>query len=138
MGEFSQSDYASLAAANDFQLVEISRSSFKVKDLLSVAEKSGFPLEDWAKWLHISSFDNLSQRGGDEALEPLQAERLLELARLFHYGEEVFGDPAMFRKWLRHKIVALGDIEPVSLLDNSFGIDIVRTELGRIEHGIFA
>ena len=138
MIDLSQRDYLSYEMAGDFKLVALSREGVKVKDFLSLVEKSGFSLSEWAKWLHISEPARLSQSNGSDTLEPFQAERLLELNRLFRFGEEVFGDPAMFRKWLRHKIIALGDIEPVSLLDNSFGIDIVRTELGRIEHGIFA
>ena len=138
MIDLSQKDYLSYEMAGDFKLVALSREGVKVKDFLTFAEKSGFSLNEWAEWLHISEPAHFLQSNGSDALEPFQAERLLELNRLFRFGEEVFGDPAMFRKWLRHKIIALGDIEPVSLLDNSFGIDIVRTELGRIEHGIFA
>ncbi len=35
------------------------------------------------------------------------------------------------------KSVALAGVKPKDLLDTAFGISMVYTELGRIEHGIF-
>jgi putative toxin-antitoxin system antitoxin component (TIGR02293 family) len=138
MIDFTQEEYASLATAEDFELVALSRNGIKIKDFLAIADESGFSLEDWAKWLRIGQFDQLLKKEGSDEMPPFQAERLLELARLFHHGNEVFGNPEKFKKWLWSEIMALGGVKPISLLDNTFGINMVHTELGRIEHGIFA
>ena len=40
--------------------------------------------------------------------------------------------------WLDAENIALGGVKPKSLLDSTFGIEIVKDELTRIEHGILA
>jgi uncharacterized protein (DUF2384 family) len=40
--------------------------------------------------------------------------------------------------WIRTPSIIFKGNTPLSLLDTSFGFDMVLTELGRIEHGIFA
>jgi putative toxin-antitoxin system antitoxin component (TIGR02293 family) len=67
---------------------------------------------------------------------PPQSDRILEIALLINQGIKVFGDRSSFESWLFSDSIALGGVSPVSLLDNTFGIALVRDELGRIEHGI--
>ena len=54
------------------------------------------------------------------------------------YGIEVFDDQDKFNVWLLTKNVALGGIKPKDLLDSSFGIQLLKDELTRIEHGVLA
>ncbi len=54
------------------------------------------------------------------------------------YGIEVFGKQDNFNVWLNTKNIALGGIKPKELLDSSFGIQILKDELTRIEQGILA
>ena len=69
---------------------------------------------------------------------PLQSERIIQISLLYQYGIEVFGTPEKFDLWLGAINPALGGLSPKDLLDNSFGINLVRNELTRIEHGILA
>ncbi|MCH7409706.1 MbcA/ParS/Xre antitoxin family protein [Belliella sp. DSM 111904] len=57
---------------------------------------------------------------------------------LFKFGEKVFGSMDLFRGWLHDSSIPLGGTSPISLLDTTFGIDLVHDELGRIQHGIFS
>lgn len=57
---------------------------------------------------------------------------------LCKFGEDVFGDKDVFQAWLHDKSIPLGNFTPISLLDTSFGIVMVKEELGRIQHGVFA
>ncbi len=66
------------------------------------------------------------------------SEKAIELARLYDRGEEVFGSIDKFKMWMRTPSIIFKGNTPLSLLDTSFGFDMVLTELGRIEHGIFA
>jgi uncharacterized protein (DUF2384 family) len=50
----------------------------------------------------------------------------------------VFGDKERFNVWLNATNIALGNVKPKDLLDNTFGISLLKDELGRIEHGILA
>ena len=57
---------------------------------------------------------------------------------LFKKGTEVFGSTANFLVWINSKNIALGGEKPTDLLDNSFGINMVKNELVKIEHGVLA
>lgn len=71
-------------------------------------------------------------------LNPEQSERIIELAKLYSRGEEVFGNMDAFKQWMNSTVMALGNKKPKTFLDTSMGIDLLMNELGRIEHGIFA
>jgi len=57
---------------------------------------------------------------------------------LVRKGEEVFGDKSKFDAWLNATNVSLGNVVPKNLLDSSFGINLLKDELIRIEYGVFA
>ena len=57
---------------------------------------------------------------------------------LFQKGIEVFGNASKFITWIDSKNIALGGIKPKNLLDNAFGINLIKDELIKIEHGILA
>ena len=44
----------------------------------------------------------------------------------------MFGDEAYFHTWLVTQNIALGNITPKELLDNTFGIQLLNDELTRI------
>ncbi|MBC7778044.1 MAG: DUF2384 domain-containing protein [Phycisphaerae bacterium] len=138
MIDFSQEGYASFATAEDFELVALSRSGIKIKDFLAIADESGFSLEDWAKWLHIDLSELVLQSTEEHFLEPHQSERVLDINRLLYFGTIVLGNANMLLKWFNHVSMPLGSVTPKSLLDTTFGIDIVHNELGRIQHGVLA
>lgn len=73
-----------------------------------------------------------------QKLNPEQSERVIELAKLYSRGEEVFGSMDTFKEWMDHTIIALGNQKPKTYLDTSLGIDLLMDELGRIENGILA
>jgi len=50
----------------------------------------------------------------------------------------VFGNKLKFDSWLETSNLALGDINPKSFLDSNLGINLVKDELARIEHGVLA
>ena len=138
MVDVSQKEYTSLATAEDFELVALSRSGIKIKDFLAIAKVSGFSLEEWATWLRIDPSKLLNRNNEERFLEPHQSERVLDINRLFYYGRAVLGNSNMLFRWFNHSSIPLGGIPPKSLLDNTFGIDMVYAELGRIQHGVLA
>jgi putative toxin-antitoxin system antitoxin component (TIGR02293 family) len=70
--------------------------------------------------------------------DPLQSEKIIEIALFYNKGVEVFGTTDKFNAWLETDNLALGSLKPKTLLDNSFGIGILRDELSAIEYGILA
>jgi putative toxin-antitoxin system antitoxin component (TIGR02293 family) len=97
----------------------------------------GFSLEDMAAILHTT--DRTLRRYTDKTkLNTEQSERVLELAKLYSYGESVFGDLENFKLWMNSNIQALNNQTPKSFLDTSLGIQLITNCIGRLEHGVYS
>ena len=99
---------------------------------------SPFNDNQWSEFLNINI--RTLQRYKNDAnhiFKPLQSERIFELAEVISVGNSIFDTPEYFQFWLNSPSVALGNETPVSLLDSSYGKELVLAELNRIEHGIF-
>lgn len=123
--------------ANKHQYISLIRNGVPMQTLLHLMKSTGITAAEIASILHTSE-RTLRRYTNDTLLNPEQSERIIELARLFSRGAEVFGSLNNFKAWMNSTIVALGNIKPKELLDTSLGIEILQEELGRIEHGIFA
>jgi putative toxin-antitoxin system antitoxin component (TIGR02293 family) len=97
-----------------------------------------FTMNDWSRILHLSERTLQRYKKDRLSFEALYAERILEIILLQNKGLEVFGSESKYYSWLNSINVSLGGISPRELLDNSFGIGLVRDELLRIQHGILA
>ncbi len=75
---------------------------------------------------------------GNKKLEKNYSIQLFELADLFLYGTEVFGDKENFFKWIELPNTALGGLKPKELLELPGGIAKVKDLLGRIEYGVYS
>lgn len=64
--------------------------------------------------------------------------KLFEIADLFLYGEEVFGNRNAFFQWLNLPNTALGGLHPQELIEIPGGVSKVKDILGRIEYGVYS
>jgi putative toxin-antitoxin system antitoxin component (TIGR02293 family) len=101
-------------------------------------DENQFNVSEWAQFLHISerTIQRLSKE--NRSFDMHQSERIIQIMILHHLGVEVFGSSEKFNTWMRTENPALGKIMPKQLLDSAFGIDMVKDELLRIEHGVLA
>jgi putative toxin-antitoxin system antitoxin component (TIGR02293 family) len=130
--------YASTDDKNALSLVEMVRQGIGFDSFDKFAGKSPFSFQEWSAYLHLSERTMQRYRNDRKTFEPLQSEKILEIALLYNKGIEVFGDAGRFDAWLAMENLALGNIRPKALLDNSFGINMVKDELIRIESGVLA
>ncbi len=72
-----------------------------------------------------------------KVLDTELSERVLNIARVYAKGTEVFGDMDTFNIWLLLHNPLMGDT-PKNLLDTTTGCRIVEHELIRAQHGIMA
>jgi putative toxin-antitoxin system antitoxin component (TIGR02293 family) len=130
--------YESLDDGNILYLIQYSRTGLSYQRFLQLTRNTSFTTSDWAGILHLS--ERTLQRYKKESLsfEPLQSERILEIALLYRKGCEVFGSNDRFSAWLGMDNIALNGLKPRELLDNSFGIGMIKDELLRIQFGILA
>lgn len=122
---------------NKHQYINIIREGVKMQTLEHLMDTTGITPSEMSSIIHTSE-RTLRRYTTSTILSPEQSERIIELARLFSRGSEVFGSLNNFKTWMNSKVLALGNIQPKNLLDTSLGIEILQEELGRIEHGIFA
>jgi putative toxin-antitoxin system antitoxin component (TIGR02293 family) len=121
-----------------FQLIEMVRNGIEYNRFVSLAGQIPFSMEDWSQFLHLSERTFQRYKKEKKKFDALHSEKILEITLLFKKGTEVFGDAEKFHTWLNMSNVALGGITPKNLLDNTFGINMLKDELIRIEHGILS
>lgn len=114
------------------------RKGIEYKLFNEFASKVPFSLSDWSRFLHISQRTIQRYKKEHRKFDSLHSEKILEIILFYQKGIDVFGSTDKFNSWLNVKSVALGGVKPITLLDNTFGINLLNDELSRIEHGILA
>lgn len=130
--------YQSADDKNVLAIIDAVRTGISYTDFDKMASKTPFSLAEWASYLQLSERTIQRNQKENKPFQPIQSEKIIELVMLYEYGIEVFGDKDNFNIWLTSRSVALGGRAPKELLDTKFGIDLVKDELGRIEHGVLA
>jgi len=130
--------YATLDDKNAYSLINAIKEGIRFSFFEKLAKNIPFTLREWASYLHLSerSLQRFKKEKG--TFNTVSSEKIIEITMLNKYGIEVFDDQDKFNVWLLTKNVALGGIKPKDLLDSSFGIQLLKDELTRIEHGILA
>ncbi len=91
---------------------------------------------DWANFLDISTKSLHRYKMTSKRFKPYQSEKIIEMAEVTHVGIDVFGDLDKFKLWLNTQNFALGNVKPMELLKDSYGKELVMSELTRINYGI--
>ncbi len=120
-------------------LIETIRHGLPTQALARLAKALRVKVFDLENILPVSrrTLQRYAQQDGKFLPQEL-SDHMLQVAKVYARAVEVFADEARALEWLQASIVALGGRIPLSLLDTSAGVDVVLTELGRIEYGVFA
>ncbi len=97
-----------------------------------------FSENDWSYFLDISAKSLQRYKQSARHFKSLQSEKIIEMAEVTNIGLEVFGDISKFKLWLDTPNFALRMLKPIELLKDSYGKEMVLSELTRINHGIFS
>jgi putative toxin-antitoxin system antitoxin component (TIGR02293 family) len=119
-------------------LVRMVREGLPYPLFARFSAETPFTAAEWAAYLHLSERTIQRYKKEQSTFEPPQTERILEIILLCNQGEQVFGQKEKFNTWLNAESVALGNVKPKELLDSSFGINLLKDELIKIEHGVLA
>ena len=125
--------YSSIDDKNVLSFIEIIRSGIQFKIFLVFANSSPFTLNEWSNFLHISERTMQRYEREKRRFDSLQSEKILEIAMLYKKGSS-----EKFNSWLETDNLALGKTKPKSFFDSSFGINLFKDELTRIEYGVLA
>ncbi len=130
--------YSSLDDGNIFSIINAVKKGLQYSFFERLTANIPFTLREWSQFLHLSERSLNRYKKEKAVFGNTASEKILEITMLNKYGIEVFGSQDKFNHWLNTKNVALGGIKPKTLLDSSFGIQMLKDELTRIEHGILA
>jgi putative toxin-antitoxin system antitoxin component (TIGR02293 family) len=96
-----------------------------------------FSENDWADFLDISTKSlQRYKNAAEHNFRPLHSEKIIEMAEVTKAGLDVFGDIEKLKLWLNTPSYALGSLKPIELLKDSYGKEMVMSELNRINYGI--
>ena len=118
-------------------LITAVRRGLRVSAVDSVVEELDAPRSQVLPTLRIAR-RTMERRKLSGRLLPEESERVYRLAKILALAESVLGTKEKARHWLHTPNRALGNVAPLSLLENEAGADEVTNVLGRIEHGVFS
>jgi putative toxin-antitoxin system antitoxin component (TIGR02293 family) len=130
--------YNSVDDKNILAIIDAVRTGISVSEFENVTRNIPFSVAEWATYLQLSERTIQRAQKDKKSFQPIHSERIVELVMLYEYGMEVFGDKENFDIWLNSKSISLGGRTPKELFDTRFGVNMVKDELGRIEHGVLA
>ena len=105
-----------------------------------IQKNTPFTENDWASYLGIStkSMQRYRHQSAKHHFKPMHSEKIIELAEVTKAGLDVFENMETLKLWLHTPNYALGKMQPIELLKDSYGKEWVLAELTRINHGILA
>ena len=123
--------------ASALAFVPMARDGFPFAALEATAGSLGRSVEATAKVINIAQ-RTIYLRKQNNRLRPEESDRVLRLALVIADAEDVLGSREKAQRWLSKPSRALANKTPESLLATEYGAQLVREELSRIEHGVFA
>ncbi len=115
----------------------IRQRPLKKRHVIFISNKLGLQQKDTAELIGVSVRTYQRQKRTAN-ITNAASEIVLKLAELFEIGLTTFdNDEESFLTWLNASIPALNNEKPITLLSSNLGIELVKDELLRIEHGIY-
>ena len=123
---------------NKLMIVHVIRDGVPYSLFAKIQEYTPFSEKDWSVFLDISTKSLQRYKQSPKKFKPIQSEKIIEMAEVTNIGLDVFGDMGKFKLWLNTPSFALGNLNPIDLLRDSYGKEMVIGELTRINYGILA
>lgn len=119
-------------------VVDVIRQGIPTSLFMSIKHLTPFSDQEWSDFLDIS-LKSLQRykKESDYVFRAIHSEKIIELMEVTVIGLEVFDTAADFSAWLNASSHALGNRRPIELLRDSYGKELVLSELQRIDQGVF-
>jgi putative toxin-antitoxin system antitoxin component (TIGR02293 family) len=111
---------------------------FSYKDFQKITEKIPFTLAEWASILHVSERTLQRYAKNNSTFATINAERIFLIEKVLKEATTTFGKPEKFYDWIIRNPYSMEGNLSIQSLSSYEGIQQVLTQLGRIQHGIFA
>lgn len=124
---------------NKMLMIQAIRAGIPYSLFNAIQEYTPFSENDWAIFLDISTKSlQRYKTSPDHSFKPSHSEKIIEMAEVTKVGLDVFHDIKKLKLWLYTPCYALRNQKPIDLLADSYGKELVLTELHHINQGIFA
>jgi uncharacterized protein (DUF2384 family) len=110
---------------------------FSYKKFEKIAVKIPFTQKDWAAILHLSEKTLQRYSKDNKNFEGIYVDRILQIEMLINMGLEAFKDADAFYDWLKKDKQALGNLLSFDSLKSTYGIELLKNQLGRILHTVY-
>jgi putative toxin-antitoxin system antitoxin component (TIGR02293 family) len=111
---------------------------FTYTEFKKIADKAPFTQSEWAALLHVSERTLQRYAKNNGVFAPINAERAMQIANIVAEGKRTFGKSEMFYQWLKSNPYMLEGSLSFESLTTAHGIQMILTQLARIQHGILA
>jgi putative toxin-antitoxin system antitoxin component (TIGR02293 family) len=123
--------------ANKMLIIAAIRAGIPYSLFDLIRDYTPFTENDWANFFDISTKSlQRYKSSADHHFKPIHSEKIIEMAEVTKVGLDVFGTIDKLRLWLNTPSYALGNLKPIELLKDSYGKELVISELIHINHGI--
>jgi putative toxin-antitoxin system antitoxin component (TIGR02293 family) len=117
-------------------MIKVIREGVPYSLFTIIQDYTPFTDKDWSNFLDISTKSFLRYKQSTKKFKPIHSEKIIEMAEVTNLGLEVFGNLEKFKRWLDTPNFSLGNMKPIDLLMDSYGKELVISELTRINYGI--
>ena len=111
---------------------------FNYTEFKKIADRTPFTQAEWAAILHLSERTLQRYAKDNSSFAPINAERALQIEKVLKEGKTAFGNTQNFYNWLKRNPSMLEGTLSIESLHSLDGIEKILTQLGRIQHGLFA
>ncbi len=111
--------------------VKLFRDGFSKATFDRLKDATGLDYNQLATALSVST-KTLQRK---EVFELVQSEKMYELAELYAMGYSYFGKEG-FRRWMERPLFSIGNVKPIDVIDVSEGMELLKGEIMRVQHGI--
>lgn len=130
--------YVNSIVENPYDFIHLANKGIDAAVIKNFRSYFNLSRDSIAHMLNVSEPTLYRWTKANKSLDRNFSVKLFEIADLFLYGIEVFGDKENFFKWLKLPNTALGSLEPYELIEIPGGVAKVKDILGRIEHGVYS
>ena len=109
---------------------------YKLFDLIQ--HFTPFTENNWADFLDLSTKSLHRYKQTSRSFKSIQSEKIIEMSEVTKVGLDVFEEMEKFKLWLETPNFSLGNLKPIELLKDSYGKELVISELTRINYGILS
>lgn len=111
---------------------------FVYDEFRKIADRVPFTQAEWASMLHISERTLQRYAKNNGVFAAINAERAHQIAHVIQEGKKTFGKTETFYTWLKNNPATAEGQLSIESLHSAQGIQMVLTQLGRIQYGILA